>query len=147
MRLQKIHLLLQLLRIRPVIIPLAEGDILAPALEPRVCALKFSRGTAMDLDVVLPTMQKKPDFVGMALGVFLAYLPCPVVRLIFTDQYFDRKIGLLHEHAVETVVNKIGVLIGTYLDGYHRLRDSLPCVVRVLFYRSHLVLPLKVFKV
>ena len=147
MPLQKIHLLLQLQRVRPVVVAFAEGDILAAAHEAGVGALKAAGGAAVDGDVVFAAMEEEADLVGVTVGVGLADLPRAVGGFVFADEDLDGEVRLLHEHAVEAVADEVGVLVGADLDRHHGLGYGLEHAVGILFNRYVLVAGFEFFEV
>ena len=99
------------------------------------------------MDVVFAAVEEEADLVGVTLGVCLADLSRAVRGFVFPYEDLDRKVRLLHEHAIQALADEVGVLVGADLHRHHGLGHSLEHAVRVLFNRCLLVPRFEGFKV
>ena len=112
----QIYLLLQLQRICPIIIALAEGDELATAM--RIVASAITTG-GMGIATEVMVAPENADFVGIFLLVLEADLAGFVGGAVFADDELKFKIGLLHHHAFDGLAD-----VGFMIVGDHVYRDD-----------------------
>ena len=115
-----VDLLLELGRIGPIVIALAEGDEFTVGLAQghEEVARDICRGaTGQDFG---PVAQGNPYPAGLTPGVFQADFAGTISRAIFPDQDFEGEIRLLSQCALDRLLDEGGVLIGNHANSYGR---------------------------
>ena len=111
MSLQKIHLPLELHGIRPVIVPFAQGDILAARL-----GIQHLQTQILPLGIEIHGLIKGTDQLGIFCGVFAHDLRRRVGRGVVVDENLNGEVHLLHEKALQRVAEVILMIIGQTAD-------------------------------
>ena len=108
---QCFHLLLQFLVVSPKVVPLAYGKILPSNFAVIEAAIEFSGRLPIDVNVVFSPVQKQPNLFGIFFSISDAYVPRSIVRLVFSEQYFELKVSALHQYSIKALCDRILMVV------------------------------------
>ena len=112
-RLEKIHLALQLRGIRPVVVPFTQGDVLAAG-----GGIEHLQTQVLALGVEVHVLVKGADQPGIAGGIVLQDGTRAVRGGVVVDQNLHGKIHALHQKAFQRVAQVGLMVIGQAADRY-----------------------------
>ena len=101
---QEVHLFLELLRVCPIIVPLAKSNVFTPG--GGHCPPLVSQGTKILF------RREQTDFIGVGGRILFANCPCSVRAAIFGNNHFYRESSFLCEEALYGFPNPLFVVVG-----------------------------------
>ena len=107
MRIEPVYLLLELQRIRPVVVAFAHRDVFAADERP-----EEPGGDSDALRPLVLLLEDSADNVRTPFGILADYLGRSVRRGIVVDKHLKGEVGLLHQEAIKRLADVRGRVVG-----------------------------------